>query len=198
MKYYELKMTEEELRSFSDYLEELRYFADDEDRPRKKKSHFLRNAAIGTGLAAGALYAGNKGWLGSGMQRFSGNTIASAGSMFGSKSMTAYGNRGVATANYGAMKDKIKSNISNWESQQKAGTISAADAKKLESSKSVLDRLNTDSYRDSYINRQTNALTDRRMQVGKWSPESVQAREQAAVARRQATQGQTSTPVADQ
>ena len=173
-------MTEEELRSFSDYLEELRYFADDEDRPRKKKGHFLRNAAIGTGLAAGALFAGNKGWLGSGMQRFSGNTIASAGSMFGSRAITNYGNRGVAAAGLKTAQAKAQQNITKLEALQKSGQLTAEQAKQLEGSRNLVNKYKDSSARDQYIERASQSMTDRRLGTGKFTPEQLQAKANAA------------------
>lgn len=179
MKYYELKMTEEELRSFSDYLEELRYFADD-DRPRKKESHFLRNAAIGTGLAAGALFAGNKGWLGRGMQRFSGNTIASAGSMFGSRAITNYGNRGVAAAGLKTAQAKAQQNITKLEALQKSGQLTAEQAKQLEGSRNLVNKYKDSGARDQFVERASQSMTDRRLGTGKFAPEVLQAKQAAA------------------
>ena len=162
MRYYELKMTEEELRSFSDYLEELRYFADD-DRPRKKESHWLRNTAIGAATAAGALYAGNKGWLGTGMQRFSGNTIASAGSLFGSRAITNYGTRGVANANFKTAQQKAQQNISKLEALQKTKQLTADQEKLLKSSQNFANKAKDQGFRDQYVDRASQAMTDRRM-----------------------------------
>lgn len=180
MKYYELKMTEEELRSFSDYLEELRYFADD-DRPKKKESHLLRNTLIGTGLAAGTLFAGNKGWLGRGMQKFSGNTIASAGSLFGSRAITNYGNRGVAAAGLKTAQHNAQQNIAKLEALQKSGKqLTAEQAKQLEGSRNLVNKYKDSSARDQYIERASQSMTDRRLGTGKFTPEQLQAKANAA------------------
>lgn len=179
MRYYELKMTEGELRSFSDYLEELRYFADD-DQPKKKKSHFLRNAAIGTGLAAGALFAGNKGWLGTGMQRFSGNTIASAGSLFGSRAITNYGTRGVAAAGFKTAQQNAQKTVAKLEALQKSGQLTAEQAKQLQSSQNFVNKAKDQGFRDQYVDRASQAMTDRRLGTGKFTPEQIQAKQKAA------------------
>ena len=172
-------MTEEELRSFSDYLEELRCFADD-DRPKKKESHLLRNTLIGTGLAAGTLFAGNKGWLGRGMQKFSGNTIASAGSLFGSRAITNYGNRGVAAAGLKSAQAKAQQSITKLEALQKSRQLTPEQAKLLERQQNFINKYKDSSAVDQFVQRASEARTDRMLGTGKFTPEQMQARAKAA------------------
>lgn len=63
-----------------------------------EESHTGRNLLLGAGLTAGALFAGKRGYLGTGAQSMINKGWTRAGKMIGSESMMKSGSRGVANA----------------------------------------------------------------------------------------------------
>lgn len=104
----------------------IKRFSEEDGQPQKKESHTARNLMLGTAATAATIFAGKRGWMGTGIQRGIGKAQIGLGNAFGSQGLANAGFKDVSKARFTDKKASLEKIIKNDGNKYGKGRVNKA------------------------------------------------------------------------